>query len=116
VNPVDLVRLAGAAPPAGAVLGDHDIEGDRMSQGTYPSGESMTVYTADSPGDYQAILARNAGGSDDGSATIVIPRTNAVVFVFAVEDMDVNGNPVYHWSPALQQVAKRVGGQIEPQG
>jgi hypothetical protein len=113
VNPVTIVKQAGATPPAGAVNGDHDIQGDRMADGEYLGGESMTVYSSQDQAAYQDQLTRN-GQPDDGTAIITIPSKLTVVFVNAAAVDGPDGQMTNKWTVTPATIAQRVGGTAVP--
>lgn len=107
VNPVDIVRQAGAAPAPGSVVGTHDINGNRMADGTFGGeyGESITVYTSADDTAF-AQSQDTAGQSDDAHGVITIPAKRAVIILTAT----IGDNGGYVWTVTPEQVAKRVGG------
>jgi hypothetical protein len=44
-DPVAILRETGATPDPGTASGGHDVYGDRDASGSFPGGESVTVYT-----------------------------------------------------------------------
>ena len=75
-NPVPILKMTGAHVPAGMKLGDHDVLGDRMAEGTMGPGgyESVTVYTAASKQAQTVMMAHQAPQPDDGTGVIVSRR------------------------------------------
>jgi hypothetical protein len=113
-NPVAITRQAGAKPPAGAVLGDHDVYGDRMADGSFSksdSGESLIVYTSADRAGYTAEAAR-IGAPDDSHAVILIPGKLAVISVSAAAAWDDQGNIVPKWTVKPAKIAARVHGHL----
>jgi hypothetical protein len=72
-NPVPILRQTGAKVPAGEVLGDHDVYGNRMADATFrgSGGEAETVYTTTNL--QQAMSQVGPAGLvvDDGDAVVV---------------------------------------------
>lgn len=103
-NPVTILKQTGATVPAGTVYGDHDLYGDRDASGTFPGGESVTVYT--SP-DEQAFLAEEGRPQvDDSHGVVTIPSKLAVI---AVDAGGMSG-----WGgPTPAQIATRVHGLVQ---
>jgi hypothetical protein len=115
VNPVPILKATGAHVPASEVLGDHDIFGDRMAEGSM-HGEDILVYTAASSTALHQMLQRQTFTVDDFTGVIVIPAKNAAVVASASPEWSTNsGTPTPIWAhggtPA--QIAKRVGGQLK---
>jgi hypothetical protein len=109
VNPVPILKQAGAKVPPGVKLGDHDAFGNRMAEGTFGAHgwEQITVYTAASPAAHQRLLASGDARPDDYTGVITLPGKRAVVVADAWED---NGP---HWAPGgtPAQIGQRVNGQ-----
>jgi hypothetical protein len=109
VNPVTILKLAGAKPSPGEVMGDHDVFGNRMAEGKFATNgwESVLVYTAANDAHLQEIKNSDTAQVDDYTGVIVIPAKRAVIIASAWED---NGP---HWAPGgtPAQIAQRVHGQ-----
>jgi hypothetical protein len=107
VNPVDIVQQAGATPAPGSAVGTHDINGNRMADGTFGGqyGEQITVYTSADDAAFQQSQD-TVGQSDDAHAVITIPAKRAVIMLTAT----IGDNGGYVWTVSPEQVAKRVGG------
>jgi hypothetical protein len=112
-NPVPILRQAGVPVPPGTVNGDHDVSGDRMATGQWPTGESVTVYTS---ADQTAFAAEQANVQpDDSTGVILIPGKYAVIVVNGSSGIvPGQSTPSSPWAggetPA--QVAARVHGQL----
>jgi hypothetical protein len=108
VNPVPILKQTGAKVPASEVLGDHDVFGNRMAEGSFGQ-EQVTVYTttnlrqakAEAPGDFTV---------DDGDA--VITGHNFWITVTGVADITANGTPHAVFTVKPSVIAQRVHGQL----
>lgn len=105
-NPVTILKQTGVTPDPGTVYGDHDAFGDRMTSGSFPGGESVTVYTSYTQADFQAEQARPP--VDDSHGVVVIPGKLAVIVV------DAGGQPSGWGGPTPAQIASRVHGTALP--
>jgi hypothetical protein len=103
-NPVPLLRATGATPDPGEILGSTDVEGDRYASGSYPDGETISVYTFASTADQAADLARNDIPSD-AHAIITTPLVD--YYVTAVDGVDG-----YTFTVTPAQIAARVKGKL----
>jgi hypothetical protein len=104
-NPVTVLKATGATPPPGTVYGTHDVYGDRMASGSFPDGDSVTVYASGSTAAFQAEENRVSGLVDDDTGVVVIPRELTVIIIDAYHGLG-NG------SPAAAVIAAKVHGLV----
>jgi hypothetical protein len=110
-NPVTIVKQAGAKVPAGEVKGDHDVFGDRMADGSFTHGETITVYTA-TPDMMSELVSTEGKNIDDGTA--MVTGHNFVVMVYAGAQLsDTSADPVYVYPVTAAAIAQRVHGQVQ---
>lgn len=116
VNPVTVVRQAGATPSPGEVYGSRDVEGNLYASGSIPGpnctgacGEIVTVYSLN-PGQtaQQFIAASPTWTSSDSGMVITTPV--AVISVTPVDVLTGAGGLTYFVSPAA--IAARVHGTV----
>lgn len=116
VNPVPLIRQAGATPDPGTAYGTTDLDGWRTAEGTFPgtgvagvNPETILVFTL--PGwltGAQAIAAQPNLRTDDNGVAITGPHFYAAVRPAYDNQM----HRVFPVSPAA--VAQRLGGHVQP--
>ena len=109
-NPVPILRLTGAKVPASEKLGDHDVFGNRMADGTFRSGEDVSVSTpavslrqaeSEAPGDFTV---------DDSHAVIIGHGFWVNVTAGARFGSDGAIRTVFPVSPSV--IARRVHGHL----
>jgi hypothetical protein len=119
VNPVPVLKATGATVPASEVMGDHDIFGDRMAEGTMGTGynqENINVYTAASSAALHQMLQRQTFQVDDFTGVIVIPANNAAVVAMAASGTGATPTPTWALGGTPAQIAKRVGASLRADG
>ena len=116
VNPVTVVRQAGATPSPGEVYGSRDVEGNLYASGSIPGpdctgacGELVTVYTV-MPGQTVQQLMAGPPALVPSDSQAVITTPDAIVLVTPVDVLTGAGGLTYFVPPAV--IAARVHGTV----
>jgi hypothetical protein len=105
-NAVTILRQTGATPSPG--LGTYAVSAD----GTFPGGESVSVYTYGSAAEYQDELARLATLYPMTFGTYIMLPGELAVIVVNGGGTDASGNTTWG-GPTPQQVAARTDGTVK---